>query len=100
MRSSALFSAPPQPDSYIVAHTDGGARGNPGPAGYGVYVTDNHKQKLAELSQYLGEQTNNVAEYSGLIAALEWAVKNGHRAVQVVSDSELMVKQLRGEHSA
>ena len=95
MNSSALFSDP-RPDTFIIAYTDGGARGNPGPAGYGVHITDNHGKKLAELSHYLGHQTNNVAEYSGLLAALEWVMQNGHRAVQVVSDSELMVKQMRG----
>lgn len=95
MKSEALFSES-RPESFIIAYTDGGARGNPGPSGFGVYVTDNKGKKLAELSQYLGHQTNNVAEYSGLLAALEWAVGNGHRSVQVVSDSELMVKQIRG----
>jgi ribonuclease HI len=98
MPSKSLFSAPAKPEHFVVAYTDGGARGNPGPAGYGVYISDEHGHKLAELSQYLGNQTNNVAEYSGLLAALEWAVQNGHRAAQVVSDSELMVKQLRGEY--
>lgn len=98
MKSSGLFAAPPKPDSYIIAHTDGGARGNPGPAGYGVFITGNKGQKLEQLSQYLGEQTNNYAEYSGLLAALEWSVTNGQKNVQVVSDSELMVKQLRGEY--
>jgi ribonuclease HI len=96
MKSDALFSDPSRPESFAVAYTDGGARGNPGPSGFGVYITDNKGKKLAELSQYLGHQTNNVAEYSGLLAALEWAVQNGQRAMQVVSDSELMVKQIRG----
>ncbi|HWR14221.1 MAG TPA: ribonuclease HI family protein [Terriglobales bacterium] len=96
MKNSALFTEPTKPDSYLIAYTDGGARGNPGPAGYGVFITDQAGHKLAELSHYLGNQTNNYAEYSGLIAALEWAVQNGHRALQVVSDSELMVKQMKG----
>lgn len=96
MKSDALFSDPTRPESFAVAYTDGGARGNPGPSGFGVYITDNKGKKLAELSQYLGHQTNNVAEYSGLLAALEWAVQNGQSALQVVSDSELMVKQIRG----
>ncbi len=96
MKSDALFSDPSRPESFAVAYTDGGARGNPGPSGFGVYITDNKGRKLAELSQYLGHQTNNVAEYSGLLAALEWAVQNGQRTMQVVSDSELMVKQIRG----
>ena len=80
----------------ITAHVDGGARGNPGPAGFGAYVTDAQGKTLAELSEYLGHKTNNFAEYSGLLAALEFAVKNGHKRLQVVSDSELMVKQMNG----
>jgi len=82
----------------IVAHIDGGARGNPGPAGYGVHIADAQGRTLAELSEYLGHQTNNFAEYSGLLAALEWALDHGHKAVKVVSDSELLVKQIRGEY--
>lgn len=94
--SSPLSSNPKKPAHYVIAHTDGGARGNPGPAGFGVYVTDQDGNRVVELSEYLGQQTNNYAEYSALIAALEWAIRNDHRAVQAVSDSELMVKQLRG----
>jgi len=94
--SGALFSSPKKPTHYVIAYTDGGARGNPGPAGFGVYVTDQDGNRVVGLSEYLGQQTNNFAEYSALVAALEWALRNEHRAVQVVSDSELMVKQLRG----
>ena len=94
--SGALFSSPKKPSHYLVAHTDGGARGNPGPAGFGVHITDQDGNRVVELSEYLGQQTNNYAEYSALLAALEWAIRNNHLAVQVVSDSELMVKQLRG----
>ena len=82
--------------AMIIAHVDGGARGNPGPAGYGVHVTDGHGTMLAQLSEYLGHQTNNFAEYNGLLAALDFAVKHGHPRLQVVSDSELMVKQMTG----
>jgi ribonuclease HI len=85
-----------RPNEFLIAYTDGGARGNPGPAGFGVYITDQNGNKVQGLSHYLGHQTNNFAEYSALLAALEWAIQHGHRAVQVVSDSELMVKQLRG----
>src|SRR3954464_7859642 len=85
------------PDA-IVAHVDGGARGNPGPSGYGAYITDAKGARLAELSEYLGHQTNNFAEYSGLVAALEWALSHGHKAVKIVSDSELLVKQIKGEY--
>ncbi|MGZ4816539.1 MAG: ribonuclease HI family protein [Terriglobales bacterium] len=94
--SGALFSSPRKPKQYLIAFTDGGARGNPGPAGFGVYITDQDGNRVVELSEYLGQQTNNYAEYSALVAALEWAIRNNHLAVQVVSDSELMVKQLRG----
>ena len=94
--SGALFSASGEPAQFLIARTDGGARGNPGPAGYGVYITDQDGNRVVELSEYLGERTNNYAEYAALIAALEWAIRNGHHAVQVVSDSELMVKQIRG----
>src|SRR4051794_4588730 len=83
---------------FVVAHVDGGARGNPGPAGYGVHIEDARGETIAELSEYLGHKTNNHAEYSGLLAALEWAVKEGRPRIKVVSDSELMVKQLRGEY--
>ena len=92
----ALFPAQSKPEHYVIAYTDGGARGNPGPAGFGVHIADQDGNRVVELSEYLGQQTNNFAEYSALIAALDWAVRNGHRAVQVVSDSELMVKQVRG----
>jgi len=81
-----------------VAHVDGGARGNPGPAGYGVVVEDEHGTSVAELSEYIGMQTNNVAEYSGLLAALRWATEHGHPSLEVVSDSELMVKQMNGQY--
>ena len=79
-----------------MAHSDGGARGNPGPAGYGVVIKDNTGKKVAALSEYLGHQTNNFAEYQGLIAALEYAVHHGPKALRLVSDSELMVKQIKG----
>jgi ribonuclease HI len=77
---------------------DGGARGNPGPAGYGVVITDQAGHTVAALSEYLGHQTNNYAEYNGLLAALDYALEHGHKALKVVSDSELMVKQMRGEY--
>src|SRR5215472_5531216 len=86
------------PAHYLIAYTDGGARGNPGPAGFGVVLQDETGRKIAGLSQYLGHQTNNVAEYQGLIAALEYAVERGPRALKVISDSELLVKQVRGEY--
>ena len=92
-------TSPPNGDSsWIQAHCDGGSRGNPGPAGYGAHVTDGAGRTIAELSQFLGIKTNNFAEYSGLLAVLEWALQNGHRRLKVVSDSELMVKQIQGKY--
>jgi ribonuclease HI len=82
----------------IIAYTDGGARGNPGPAGYGVRIESEDGSVLAELSGSIGVSTNNVAEYHGLIAALEWAVAHKHPRVRVRSDSELLVRQMRGEY--
>lgn len=84
------------PEHYLIAHIDGGARGNPGPAGYGVVIQDETKKKVAGLSEYIGHQTNNIAEYRGLIAALEFAVANRHNALKVISDSELLVRQIKG----
>jgi ribonuclease HI len=84
------------PEHYLTAHTDGGARGNPGPAGYGVVIHDAQGHKVAALSQYLGHQTNNFAEYQALIAALEYAVEHEPRALKVISDSELLVRQIKG----
>jgi len=84
------------PEHYLVAHSDGGARGNPGPAGYGVVIQDESGRKVAHLSEYLGHQTNNFAEYQGLIAALEYAVQHGPKALKLISDSELLVRQIKG----
>jgi ribonuclease HI len=84
------------PEHYLIAHSDGGARGNPGPAGYGVVIEDESGKKVAALSEYLGHQTNNVAEYQGLIAALEYALEHGPKALKIVSDSELLVRQIKG----
>jgi ribonuclease HI len=91
-------AASSQPLQWITANVDGGARGNPGPAGYGVYIRDAEGTAIKQLSEYLGHRTNNVAEYSALLAALEYAVAHGHRALKVVSDSELMVKQMTGQY--
>ena len=84
------------PERYLIAHSDGGARGNPGPAGYGVVIKDETGRKVAALSEYLGHQTNNFAEYQGLIAALEYALEHGPKALKVISDSELLVRQIKG----
>jgi len=84
--------------SAIVAFIDGGARGNPGPAGYGVHVEDEQGSVLDELHGFLGSSTNNVAEYNGLLAALRYAKERGYRSVRIKSDSELLVKQMKGEY--
>jgi ribonuclease HI len=95
--TKSLFNARENPpEHHLVAHSDGGARGNPGPAGYGVVLQDESGRKVAELSEYLGHQTNNFAEYQGLIAALEYALKHGPKALKVISDSELLVRQIKG----
>ena len=78
--------------------TDGGARGNPGPAAYGYVLEDEDGTVLAAHGERIGVATNNVAEYSGLIAGLEKAAELGVDEVDVVSDSELMVKQMTGEY--
>src|SRR4029077_15735672 len=96
--SGGLFPSQPPPDKYLVAHVDGGSRGNPGPSGYGVVITDQSGHKIAGLGEYLGHQTNNYAEYSGLLAALGYALEHGPKALNVVGDSELLVKQIRGEY--
>lgn len=88
---------PQQSHGRLVAHVDGGARGNPGPAGYGVLIEDEAGGKVATLSQFLGHRTNNYAEYSGLLAALEYALAR-KMGLEVRSDSELMVKQLNGQY--
>lgn len=80
---------------WFTAHCDGGSRGNPGPSGYGAVIEDANGRVVAELSEYLGIQTNNFAEYSGLLAVLRWAVENKAKRLRVVSDSELMVKQMQ-----
>jgi probable phosphoglycerate mutase len=81
-----------------MAHCDGGARGNPGPSGYGAVFTGANGEPLAELSEFLGIRTNNYAEYSGLLGVLAYALEHGYRKVKVVSDSELMVKQIQGKY--
>jgi probable phosphoglycerate mutase len=94
-----LFPEEPSPRSnWIHAHCDGGSRGNPGPSGFGAVITDAQGTVIAELSEFLGVRTNNFAEYSGLLAVLAWALEHGHTHLKVVSDSELMVKQIQGKY--
>ena len=82
----------------ITAYFDGGSRGNPGPAGWGAYIVNDDGTVLAELSGALGVATNNVAEYNGLIAALQWAADHDVTALSVKGDSLLLVEQMRGNY--
>lgn len=82
----------------LAIHTDGGARGNPGPAGIGVVVSDEKRKTVKEISEYIGRATNNQAEYRALIRGLQEAKRLGAREVAVVMDSELVVKQLKREY--
>jgi ribonuclease HI len=88
----------PRTQPAIIANIDGGARGNPGPAAYGVVVRNEKGEVLAELSEYLGLQTNNYAEYSGLLAALDYAVGQRYPSMKIFSDSELLVRQMQGRY--
>ena len=80
----------------VVTYIDGGARGNPGPAGYGVRVEREDGELVEEFAEPIGTATNNVAEYRGLIAALEWAKKHRYKRVHIRSDSLLLVQQMLG----
>jgi ribonuclease HI len=99
-RGAGLFAgAEHEAKPAAAAHRvniDGGSRGNPGPAAYGVLIRDPRGQVVAKLKKYIGRMTNNVAEYYGLIAALDYAQAHGIQALRVESDSELLVKQMRG----
>ncbi|HWZ44245.1 MAG TPA: ribonuclease HI family protein [Candidatus Saccharimonadales bacterium] len=98
MKQNPLFPESKNAKAVPTAHIDGGARGNPGPAAYGVVFRNAEGHVLAELSKYLGAQTNNYAEYSGLLAALEYGQQQGLTAMKVFSDSELLVKQIKGQY--
>jgi ribonuclease HI len=95
MTSSGRFST--AGGRSATASIDGGSRGNPGPAGYGVRI-EQEDGSIVELKGYLGHQTNNVAEYNGLLAALRWAAEHGISRLLIRSDSELLVRQMRGEY--
>ncbi len=82
----------------VVAYIDGGARGNPGPAGYGVRIEQPDGTLVEEFWESIGVATNNVAEYRGLLAALEWARAHDRRDVRVRSDSQLLVQQMLGNY--
>ena len=99
-RGAGLFGEPPPEAKPLAwrANVDGGSRGNPGPASYGVVIRDPRGEVVARLKKYIGRTTNNVAEYYGLIAALDYAQSNSIKALRVESDSELLVKQMRGQY--
>jgi ribonuclease HI len=101
-RGAGLFGeapeAKPAPVPTWRANIDGGSRGNPGPASYGVVIRDPRGEVVARLKKYIGRTTNNVAEYYGLIAALDYAQSNNIHTLRIESDSELMVKQMRGQY--
>jgi ribonuclease HI len=82
----------------FTIYTDGGARGNPGPAGIGAVIYDEDKNIIAEISEYIGETTNNQAEYKAVIAAINKAKELGVQELEFVLDSELVVKQLNREY--
>ena len=82
----------------LVAYIDGGARGNPGPAGFGVRLEQPDGTLVEEFSAAIGTATNNVAEYRGLLAALDWAKSHGETALHVRSDSLLLVQQMLGNY--
>jgi probable phosphoglycerate mutase len=97
--NNTLFPDPAADSAdWLIAHCDGGSRGNPGPSGYGAVIEDSKGRVLAELSEFVGIQTNNFAEYSGLLASLDFALSHGHNHLRVISDSELMVKQIQGKY--
>jgi len=103
-KGKSLFAeAAPEPKPAAAAaayriNIDGGSRGNPGPASYGVLIRDANGGVVAKLKKYIGRFTNNVAEYYGLIAAMDYAQSHGIRAIRIESDSELLVKQMRGQY--
>ena len=82
----------------VVVHVDGGARGNPGPAGVGVVVTGEHGEELARANDFIGVATNNEAEYHALLLGLARASQLGAREVEVVNDSQLVARQITGEY--
>jgi len=99
-RGAGLFGEPAPEAKPLAwrANIDGGSRGNPGPASYGVVIRDPRGEIVARLKKYIGRTTNNVAEYYGLIAALDYAQSNSIKALRVESDSELLVKQMQGQY--
>jgi ribonuclease HI len=96
--ADAAHESTPSAVAAYRANIDGGSRGNPGPASYGVVIRDPRGEVVAKLKKYIGRMTNNVAEYYGLIAALDYVQQHGIRALRVESDSELLVRQMQGRY--
>ena len=102
-RSAQLFSEPDSglpvpPAGVYVANIDGASRGNPGPAAYAVVMRDPEGKTVLELAKKIGRETNNVAEYYALLAALDYATTHGIKALRIRSDSELLVRQMQGRY--
>jgi ribonuclease HI len=97
-RNASLFTEPAPPQGAYTANIDGGSRGNPGPASYGVIVRAPDGSTLFRIGKYLGRATNNVAEYYGLIGALDYAQSQHISRLVVRSDSELLVRQMQGRY--
>jgi len=97
MKAPAPSHSSPDP-AELIAYIDGGSRGNPGPAGYGVIIQDAKGKTLETLSRSIGEATNNVAEYQALLAALEYATARQFRRMKIYCDSELVVRQMQGRY--
>jgi probable phosphoglycerate mutase len=91
-------SQPAPPSGVSIANIDGASRGNPGPASYAVVIRDPSGKVILELAKRLGRETNNVAEYYALLAALDYAVGHGISALRIRSDSELLVRQIQGRY--
>lgn len=83
----------------LIMYTDGGSKGNPGDAGIGIAIYDEKRVPIAEVSRYIGTQTNNAAEYFALVRGLEEVIRLGAGWVDIYMDSELIVKQIKGEYS-
>ncbi|HWE23301.1 MAG TPA: ribonuclease HI family protein [Myxococcales bacterium] len=97
--SRSVHTTSPGQVRRVLVFSDGAARGNPGPAGAGAVVLDENGHVLRKLGRFLGKQTNNVAEYEGLLLGLRWARAHGAREVEVRADSQLLIRQLQGSYA-
>src|SRR5580693_2613835 len=96
--TSLPFAEPERPTKIHLAKVDGASRGNPGPASYAVIMRKPDGSSEFEIGKYVGRATNNVAEYYGLIAALDYAASHGIERLRIQSDSELLVRQMQGRY--